>query len=190
MAKGFVVGLMVGILLLAGGLYFYFASGMAPTAATDPPMPFERILARIALRAHIEKQSMASPAVAADEPNFLAGAKVYKDNCAVCHGLPGQTGPAIAENMFPHAPALFRGKGVTDDPISESYWKTANGIRLSGMPSFKKTLSEVQLWQVNQLLVHANQLPDSVKNALMPEPSPAAQAAAPVPTKTAAPKRK
>jgi len=45
---------------------------------------------------------------------------------------------------------------VTDDPVSEIYWKAANGIRLSGMPSFKTKLSDPQLWQVSQLLAHAN----------------------------------
>jgi hypothetical protein len=40
--------------------------------------------------------------------------------------------------MFPRPRALFEGKLVTDDPVSESYWKVANGIRLSGTPSFKK----------------------------------------------------
>ena len=87
---------------------------MAPAAAGDPPMPFEKRLANKALNAHIEKQSVPSPSVPADEPNLLAGAKVYKENCAGCHGLPGQTPPAIANEMYPHAPLLFKGKGVTD----------------------------------------------------------------------------
>jgi mono/diheme cytochrome c family protein len=71
--------------------------------------------------------------------------------------------------MFPKPPQLFRGKGVTDDPASETYWKAANGIRLSGMPSFKTKLSDTQLWQVSQLLAHANEISDSVKKALIPD---------------------
>jgi mono/diheme cytochrome c family protein len=74
--------------------------------------------------------------------------------------------------MFPKPPQLFKGKGVTDDPASESYWKAANGIRLSGMPAFKGTLSNIQLWQVSQLVAHANELPDSVKKALGPQDIP------------------
>jgi hypothetical protein len=70
--------------------------------------------------------------------------------------------------MFPKPPQLFRGKGVTDDPASETYWKAANGIRLSGMPSFKTKLSDTQLWQVSQLLAHANEIPESVKKVLIP----------------------
>jgi mono/diheme cytochrome c family protein len=80
--------------------------------------------------------------------------------------------------MFPKPPQLFRGKGVTDDPASETYWKAANGIRLSGMPSFKTKLSDAQLWQVSQLLAHANEIPDSVKKVLIPDSPTSASAAA------------
>jgi thiosulfate dehydrogenase len=177
--RGFVTGLVVGVLLVAGGIFYYFASGMAPVAAADPPMPFEKKMASKALAAHIAKENVPSPQVPADEPNLLAGAKVYKENCAGCHGLPDQTPPTISDGMFPNAPLLFKGKGVTDDPPQESYWKAANGIRLSGMPRFNKTLSNVQLWQVAQLVAHANEIPDSVKRVLAPDPLPVPPAAEP-----------
>jgi mono/diheme cytochrome c family protein len=74
--------------------------------------------------------------------------------------------------MFPKPPQLFHGKGVTDDPPSESYWKTANGIRLSGMPSFHNKLTDTQIWQVSQLLAHADEVPDSVKRLLVPDAAP------------------
>jgi len=78
--------------------------------------------------------------------------------------------------MYPNPPQLFRGKGVTDDPVSESYWKTANGIRLTGMPAFGAKLTDTQLWQVSQLLAHANEIPDSVKHLLAPDVTPAMSA--------------
>jgi len=40
--KSFVIGMMVGVLLLVGGVYYYFVSGMAPVAAGDPPWPYEK----------------------------------------------------------------------------------------------------------------------------------------------------
>ena len=92
--KSFVVGLLVGVLLLTGGVYYYFASGMAPAAAADPPMPFERRLANKALNAHIEKQSVPSPSVPADEPNLLAGAKVYKEQLRRVSRTPGTDSPS------------------------------------------------------------------------------------------------
>jgi mono/diheme cytochrome c family protein len=77
-----------------------------------------------------KRQAIGQPPVAADEAAYLAGADVYKQHCASCHGLPGQTPTDYSTTMYPDPPQLFRGKGVTDDPASETYWKTANGIRL------------------------------------------------------------
>ena len=31
---------------------------------------------------------------------------------------------------------------MSDDPPGETYWKVANGIRLTGMPSYKELLTE------------------------------------------------
>jgi thiosulfate dehydrogenase len=169
MVKGIAIGFLLAVVVLAGGLFYYFDSGMAPVATADPAMPFEKKLAGMALNAHIEKQHIPQSPVAADEPNFLDGAGVYKQHCAVCHGLPDQSPTDYAATMFPKPPQLFRGKGVTDDPASESYWKTANGIRLSGMPSFNNNLTDTQLWQVSQLLAHANEIPESVKRILLPD---------------------
>ncbi len=169
MIKGILGGFILAIAILLGCVFFYFWSGLAPVATADPPMPFEKKLANMALDAHIEKQHIPASSVPADEPNFLAGADIYKQHCALCHGLPGQPPVGYATTMFPKPPQLFRGKGVTDDPASETYWKAANGIRLSGMPSFKSRLSETQLWQVSELLAHANEIPESVKRVLIPD---------------------
>jgi thiosulfate dehydrogenase len=167
--KGIVIGFILAIAISVGCVFLYFSTGMAPVATADPPMPFEKKIANMALDAHIEKQHIPPSSVPADEPNFHAGASVYKQHCALCHGLPGQPPINYATTMFPKPPQLFRGKGVTDDPASETYWKAANGIRLSGMPSFKTKLSDTQLWQVSQLLAHANEVPESVKRALIPD---------------------
>jgi thiosulfate dehydrogenase len=168
MLKGIVIGFIVGVVVLTGGVYFYFASGMAPVATADPMMPFERKMANMALKAHIEKQHIGESPVAADEPNLLAGADTYKKDCAMCHGLPGHPVDLVTM-MFPKPTQLFKAKGVTDDPASESYWKAANGIRLSGMPAFKDKLTNTQLWQVSQLVAHANELPASVQKVLVPD---------------------
>jgi mono/diheme cytochrome c family protein len=167
MLKGILIGFVLGVIVVVGGAYYYFASGMAPVATADPMMPFERKMAGMALEAHIEKQHLGESPVAADEPNLLAGADTYKKECAVCHGLPDHPVDYV-DMMFPKPTQLFKGKGVTDDPASESYWKATNGIRLSGMPAFKGKLKNMQLWQVSQLVAHANELPASVKKVLVP----------------------
>jgi mono/diheme cytochrome c family protein len=162
----FLTGLIVGFLLIPAGAYFYFTGGYAPVATSAAPMPFEKMLANTALHARLAKEMPKSVPIEPTEVNLMAGAALYKENCAVCHGLPGASKTAIAAGMFPRPPQLFKGKGVTDDEPSQTYWKVANGIRLTGMPGFSSTLKEDQLWQVSLLLANADKLPESVTNAL------------------------
>lgn len=179
MVKGIVVGILLGILLVACGVYIYFSTGRAPAAVADPPMPFEKKFAHMALDAHIAKQKIPESPVAADEKSFLSGAEVYKQNCAVCHGLPDQPKTTIAEGMYPPPPQLFHGTGVSDDPVSETYWKAENGIRLTGMPSFKGRLTETQIWEVSVLLANSDKIPPSVKASLTAAPAPSGPESAP-----------
>ena len=173
MLKGILVGIILGFILVFVGAYLYFASGQAPVATNSPEMPFERKVAKIALRAYLGKLPHPDPPVPADEPNLLAGAKLYKEHCAVCHGLPGEPHNAIGNGMFPKPPLLFRGVGVTDDEAWESYAKISGGIRMTGMPGFKDHLSDTQMWQIAVLLKNADKLPASVKAELAPPPAPA-----------------
>ena len=73
--------------------------------------------------------------------------------------------------MFPKPPQLFDGKGVTDDPVGETYWKVSNGIRLTGMPAFFGSLTDEQLWQVSQLLANAKKLPAGVLDFMAVRPA-------------------
>ena len=75
----------------------------------------------------------------------------------------------LAAQMYPQAPQLWEKHrngevvGVSDDPPGETYWRVANGIRLTGMPSYKKILTDTQMWQVTLLLANANKpLPPAV----------------------------
>lgn len=170
--KNFILGLIVGIVLLPAGAFLYLWLGYAPVATKAPPLPFERTLADMALNARIAKEAPKDSPVPPTEPNLLAGARIYQENCVVCHGTAGGSQTAIAKGMFPPPPSLFEGNGVTDDPVGETYWKAANGIRLTGMPGFAGSLSDEQLWQVSQLLANADKLPQSVKDLLAP-PAPA-----------------
>jgi mono/diheme cytochrome c family protein len=167
--KGFLIGVLVGVLLLAGGIYYYFVSGMAPAAVADSPMFMERKMANRSLDAHIDKADVPTPPIQPSEDNYVAAAKIYKDDCAGCHGLPNQPPPAIAGNFFPDATLMFKGKGVTDDPPQVSYWKVKNGIRLTGMPTFKGVLDDTQMWQMALFVANADKLPDSAKRILVPD---------------------
>jgi thiosulfate dehydrogenase len=162
----FIVGLIFGVLVVFAVVYGYFATGMAPVATSAPAMPLERQFARMALHARIDKEAHQAVPIAVDDTAYAAGAQVYKEHCAVCHGLPGQPQTAIAKGMYPRPPKLMEGTGVTDDPPSETYWKVSGGIRMTGMPGFDKSLSTTQMWQVSVMLANADKLSQTIKNSM------------------------
>lgn len=166
----FFAGLILGLLVVPCGAYLYFTGGSAPVATTDSDMPFEKFFAKKAQHARIDKEMPKTVPIQPTEVNLMAGADLYKQHCAVCHGLPLTPKSAIASGMYPNPPLLMEGKGVTDDAPGESYWKVFNGFRLTGMPGFSKSLTETQMWQVALLVANADKLPPSVKAILVAPP--------------------
>jgi mono/diheme cytochrome c family protein len=155
----FLLGLILGLLIVpvAGLLYLRF--GKLPVAVADQPFPLERQLVHAPLRARIDHEMSKAP-MSPSETNLLIGVHIYRDNCAVCHGLYGRPA-AFAKNMYPDAPQLWEPHGagvvgVSDDPPGETFWKVKNGIRLTGMPSFDHVLNDTQMWQVTLLLANAD----------------------------------
>jgi thiosulfate dehydrogenase len=175
--KKFLIGVVLGILLVPAVIFLYFLFGFAPVATSDPMFPFEKFFASTALHARLNKEMPKSVSLPADEATFQAGAEVYMHNCAVCHGSINRPESAVAKGMFPPPPQLLDPDHmVTDDPPGEIFWKVRNGIRLTGMPGFHASLADDQMWQVSLMLANADKLPDSVRQALTFNP-PAGQAA-------------
>jgi mono/diheme cytochrome c family protein len=123
------------------------------------PFLLEKEIVRVPLHARIDKEMPASAPIEASATNLTAGAQIYRQQCAACHGLYGRPSE-FAGHMYPRAPQLWAPHGngvvgVSDDPVGETYWKVANGIRLSGMPAFDKVLNQTQMWQVSLLVKNA-----------------------------------
>jgi mono/diheme cytochrome c family protein len=164
--KTFVYGLLTAFVLIGAGGMAFVGLGYAPVATASAPLPFEKLITGIALDARVRKEAPKAAPITASPEVLAAGAKLYRANCAVCHGLPGQPQTAIAKGEFPKPPELFKGHGVTDDPPGETYWKVSNGIRLTGMPGFTGSLSEEQMWQVTLVAANADKLPQAVQQTL------------------------
>jgi thiosulfate dehydrogenase len=173
------LGIVLGIILVPIAVLVYFKTGNVPVAVNDPPFPQERLLTGVPLNARIDREVVKTPPIQADETNLIAGAHIYSDQCAVCHGLHSKPS-RFGTHMFPTAPPLWEKHrnsdvvGVSDDPPGETYWKVANGIRLTGMPSYKEISTDTEMWQVSVLLANADKpLPQGAVAMLSGEASPA-----------------
>jgi thiosulfate dehydrogenase len=167
----FAVGILFTLAVFLVGGWLYLKYGAPPVAVADKAFPFEAQIVKIPLNARIARDVEKAP-FGISEDVFEAGAKVYARDCAFCHGTPGHDSE-IGRNEYPTAPQLWKRHGtgpvvgVSDDDAAETYWKIKNGIRLTGMPAYKRTLSDAQMWDVALLLKNADQtLPDPVVGLL------------------------
>ena len=165
------LGFILGILAVAAAGFAYLQFGALPVATSDKPFPMEERIVSFPLNARIAREKK-TPPFGTSEDAFEEGAHIYQHDCASCHGTPGHD-VAFAKYMYPSAPQLWRKHGssavvgVSDDEPGETYWKVANGIRLTGMPAYNHLLSETQMWQVSLLLANADKdLPNPVKQIL------------------------
>lgn len=184
----FLLGLIIGIVLVPLLVLIYLEYGKVPVAVSDPAFPFERQLVHIPLNARIDHEKTDTH-MQPDAANLTAGAKIYVDRCSFCHGLHGHPS-AVGAHEYPDAPQLLEAHhnnpnvvGVSDDPVGETEWKVENGIRLTGMPSYKTQLSDPEMWQVSLFLANANKpMPAAVIDILNRAPIPPSEAAQHPPT--------
>jgi mono/diheme cytochrome c family protein len=159
---GVVVG--IGLVVLAG--YLFMTRGGIFMGTDTKPLPLEQTIAGAAITASIGKSADDQSSLPADETNLLAGAKVYMQTCAGCHGKLDQESSG-AKGFYPPPPHLLPpSAGVTDDPVGATHWVVKNGVLFSAMPSYNQKLSDSEIWQVSLLLRNADKLPDSVKDSL------------------------
>jgi thiosulfate dehydrogenase len=163
----FILGIIFAMLVTIAGVFFFVKWGGVSMETTAPMLPFEQTLAEMAIGASIGNAGAQKNPLPLNDSNLLAGAQIFKENCAFCHSTPNVPQSAASKGMFPQPPQLFMPDGmVTDDPEGVTFWKVTHGIRLSGMPGFGPTLSATERWQVTMLIAHADKLPPAVQAAL------------------------
>jgi thiosulfate dehydrogenase len=165
--KWFFLGIVTTLVVLAGGAYLFVKTGGISIDTAAPPLPLEKTVAEMALRASLGHAADQKNPLPFNDETMLSAAQKYKQYCAVCHGTPGQPATPISKGMFPDPPQFFEEQGMmTDDPEGETFWKVTHGIRLSGMPGFRSTLSDTERWQLTMLVAHPDKLSPAVQAEL------------------------
>jgi thiosulfate dehydrogenase len=172
--RNFVLGILFAIVLLLVGVYFCFEKGYVNFAADQRPSLMEAKLAMAAVDASTDRRAPEGPnPMQPTEENIAAGAKIYLDRCAGCHGIPSNPDSLFSRSFDPPAPGFFT--DAPDMPENQNFYIIRHGIRWTGMPAWKQTLNETQTWQVVTFLSNVEKLPPAAKKILGPStasPSP------------------
>ncbi|HEY3349014.1 MAG TPA: c-type cytochrome [Thermoanaerobaculia bacterium] len=169
MGKGFILGIVAAVAALVAAGYLFVVSGALPSGQDSKPGRLEKWAANASLRATMrrEAQGLKSP-IEPSEDNLVAGVALYRAHCQVCHGGADGAMSSIAKGLSPKAPQLAK-DGVEDDPEGVTYWKIAHGIRFTGMPAFRETLSEREMWQLSLFASRLNSLPPRARSTWLGE---------------------
>lgn len=80
--------------------------------------------------------------------NWADGKEAFSHYCVACHGMDGQsTGVPFVDHVSPPIPSLAS-EDVQRYTDGQLKWILDNGIRPSGMPGSKGTLSDDELWSI------------------------------------------
>ena len=169
--RGFLYGIIFTVALLLAAAVAGVYVGALPAGADAPMLPFEKQAAKTSLHATIARDTAGvtdplQPTVV----NLSAGVALYAANCAMCHGAADGKPSLFERGLYIAAPQLAKDP-VDDDPEPTTYWKLVHGIRFSAMPSFEKTLTSDQLWQLTLFLKHMPDLPAPVEKEWQRVPS-------------------
>lgn len=165
--RGFILGVILTLLVLFGGGYFYFTTGHFDTRAVgNNPSVLERRTANQSVDgwvdAHAPKQANPFPATT---DNIMDGSMIYDKHCAFCHGSLTQPVSPMRARFYPHVPQLLT--RTPDDPDGNLFYVIKYGIRFTGMPGWDEVLSDEDIWKTVVFLKNSSQMKD---NGQQPNP--------------------
>ena len=152
---------MVAVLLVG---FCYLRFGYVDPRADIPINSLEQAIAMPSLDASLDRRApqLKTP-IQPTDANLVAGMKIYQTNCAGCHGDVDHPHGIFADALYPRPPQFV--EDAPDMPENQNFYIIQHGIRLSGMPAWKQSLSNQQMWQLVTFLSHINKLPPQVSGA-------------------------
>lgn len=144
MKKCCAIALVIIVLIVLGAYFFLSTFNLS---ALPEPGRLETRVANAGKRWMVKRAAANAKGVVispATNKSVVDGEMTFGDQCAMCHGNDGRSPTAIGKGMYPRALDLGS-REVQRWSDAELFWIIKNGIRLSGMPAFGKSLSDEQI---------------------------------------------
>ena len=159
--RGFIVGVIVTLVVIFGGAYFYTTTGRFDTRAVgNTPSTFEQRTANRSVDAWVDGHAPKQ-----DNPfqpttnNIMDGSMAYDKNCAFCHGNLKEPESSMHRKFYPSVPQLMT--HIPDDADGNLFYVIKYGIRFSGMPGWGGVLSDDDIWKTVLFIKNSGQMKDS-----------------------------
>ncbi len=156
--RGFVVGVLVTLLVIAACVVAVSHFGLYPIGADNPPSGLESTLTMRAMDEYADRHKPAGDNPTQITPaNLMDGAKEYEEHCAFCHGGAKAKISPMRDKFNPPVPQLI--DHIPHDEDAWVFWVTKHGVRMTGMPTWGGVLSDDEIWKIVAFIKHSDQLP-------------------------------
>ncbi len=137
-----------------GGFLAVLPVLLCSCTAHKKPSTIEAALANMAkdIVIPLEAENLKNPLP--DNPQVVReGQQIYLQSCAICHGMDGRSQTNVGQGMYPPVMDLTS-PHVQHWNDSEMFWIIQNGVRMTGMPSWKEVVSTEDSWKL-VVFIHA-----------------------------------
>ncbi|MFL6751997.1 MAG: c-type cytochrome [Sphingomicrobium sp.] len=149
-----VLGALAGL-----GALGYIKSGLFNVAASKPHTKLTQWVTEETMKHSIRRHARAIevPRVRYPAARILYGFCEYETRCVACHGAAAVPRGEWASGMEPKPPYLL--DATERWTPAELFWIVQNGIKMTGMPSWRASLSDEQIWDLVAWLEAARRMP-------------------------------
>lgn len=162
-----IVGIIVLIMMLCitGAVAFTYSGLFNVAATTHEPVVVRWMLENTRKNSiQHEAKNIIVPKLSG-ENRLVSGGKAFEEMCSGCHGAPGKKPFLGATDMNPPPPDL---EGISRQRTAkELFWVVKNGIRMTGMPAWGPTHTDVQIWDLVAFMKRLPELSPSIYRSLI-----------------------
>ena len=153
------IGAAIAIALIVPiGVYAFVKSGLFNAAASRPHTKFTEWITHETMIHSVRRHAagIAAPATITRQ-DVLAGFCTYETHCVACHGASSIAREQWVGGMEPSPPYLLDTTSRWTAP--QLFWIVKNGIKMTGMPSWRDSMGDGQIWDVVGFLEAIRRLP-------------------------------
>jgi mono/diheme cytochrome c family protein len=149
---------LAALLLGALAAFGFIKSGLYNVGASKPHTPLTWWVTNETMIHSVKRHAkgIAQPQSFTPE-QVVRGFCAYETHCVACHGAPAVARQHWAEGMEPAPPYLLDAPQRFTSP--QLFWIAKNGIKMTGMPSWRASMSDAQLWDVVAFLEAMPKMP-------------------------------
>jgi mono/diheme cytochrome c family protein len=136
---------VAGLIGAAAGLSV-MEFGLFNATASMPHWPLVSLAAHRAFVTSVRARAGWMPTPTITPAEVTAGFRQYDHDCVGCHGGPGISRGDMAAGMTPTPPYIL--DAAHHWTPAQLYWILAEGVKMTAMPSWRASRTNVQVWNV------------------------------------------